>query len=407
VDGVKPKPRLAVVSPYLDKRHGTERRFTEWISRLANTFDIHVYSQRVEDIDLAQIVWHRIPELPGPHLFNYLWWFVANHARRSWQRRVRGIRPDIVFSPGINCLNADVVSVHIVFAEYVPTVVNDLKLSTHPIRLWPQLIHRRLYYQLIIFLERRIYGDPETVLILIARRTASELARHFGRQKPSPVIYVGLDHSVFNPQRRASLREKARSDLGYSDERFVLLLIGNHWHNKGLPVLLEALESIGELPTDLLAVGQEDPAEYKSVVRGKLLSGRVQFRHPRTDVEFYYAAADAYVGPSLEDTFAQPPAEAMACGLPVIVSSANGASEIITNGIDGLMLEDPKDARSLAQMIRKLYEDEPFRTQLAANAAETARKYTWERNARELTLILEEVLRKKSQADVETLAQES
>jgi glycosyltransferase involved in cell wall biosynthesis len=407
VDGVKPKPRLAVVSPYLDKRHGTERRVTEWISRLADSFEIHVYSQRVEDIDLAKIIWHRIPMLPGPHLFNYLWWLIANRAWRSWQRRVRGIRPDIVFSPGINCLDADVVSVHIVFAEYVRTAANDLKLSTHAIGLWPQLIHRKLYYHLIAFLERRIYRDPGTVLILIARRTASELARHFGRQKLSPVIYVGLDHSAFNPQRRASLRDEARSDLGYSGERFVLLLIGNHWDNKGLPVLLEALESIRELPIDLLVVGQEDPAEYESVVRAKLLNGHVQFRGPRTDVEFYYAAADAYVGPSLEDTFAQPPAEAMACGLPVIVSSTNGTAEIIANGVDGLILEDPRDARSLALMMRRLYEDEPFRKKLAANAAETARKYTWDRNARELTAILEEVQRRKSQGAVETLVQES
>ena len=59
----------------------------------------------------------------------------------------------------------------------------------------------------------------------------------------------------------------------------------------------------------------------------------MKFVPPRNDIEFYYAAADAYVGPSLEDTFAQPPAEAMACGLPVIVSSANGTSEIVTDGV--------------------------------------------------------------------------
>ena len=40
------KPRLAVVSPSLDKRHGTERLVVEWISRLAPAFEIHIYSQR-------------------------------------------------------------------------------------------------------------------------------------------------------------------------------------------------------------------------------------------------------------------------------------------------------------------------------------------------------------------------
>jgi len=48
------------------------------------------------------------------------------------------------------------------------------------------------------------------------------------------------------------------------------------------------------------------------------LEGRVLFLPQRPDVEWYYAAADAYIGPSLEDSFALPPLEAMACGLSVI-----------------------------------------------------------------------------------------
>jgi UDP-glucose:(heptosyl)LPS alpha-1,3-glucosyltransferase len=407
VNAERSKPRLAVVSPTLDKRHGTERRVTEWISGLADEFEIHVYSQRVEDVDLGKITWHRIPRLPGPHLFNYVWWFAANHLWRGWDQRVRGIVADIVFSPGVNCLDADVVSVHIVFGEYARRVAGDLKLSTHPFRLWPQLLHRKLYYRLTTLLERRIYEDPERVLILIAHKGDYDLARLYGRQKPSPVIYTGLDQDIFNPRRRASLRNQARGEFGYPSGRFVLLLIGNHWANKGLPVLLEALELIGDLPADLLVVGREDPDEYRPIVRAKHLGDRVQFRPPRADVELYYAAADAYVGPSMEDAFALPPAEAMACGLPVIVSSAAGVSEIITNRADGFILDDPTDARLLASMIRQLVEDETFRSQLAANAADTARKYTWENNVRELSTILQEVLRKKSQGRVETLVQES
>ena len=113
------RPRLAVVSPFVDKRHGTERRVAEWISQLAATYDIHIYSQNVQDLDLTRVTWHRIPKLPGPHLVNYLWWFAANHIWRAWDSRFRNLRPDLVYSPGINCLDADVMSVHIVFAQYV------------------------------------------------------------------------------------------------------------------------------------------------------------------------------------------------------------------------------------------------------------------------------------------------
>lgn len=405
--GTPHKPRLAVVSPFLDKRHGTERRVVEWITQLSGGFEIHVYSQRVDDLDLSTIVWHRIPKLPGPHLFNFAWWLVANHLWRGWDRRVRGLRHDLTFSPGPNCLDADAISVHIVFAEYVRQIQSELSLARHPIWTWPRIMHRRLYYSLAIWLEGRAYTRPEITLILIARRTAEALAHFYGRRGIHPVIYVGLDHEAFNPIRRASQREFARNTVGIARDRFVVLLIGNDWRNKGLPVLLEALAQLRELPIDLLVVGREDPESFRALVREHALDDRVHFLPPRRDVEFYYATADVYAGPSLEDTFAQPPAEAMACGLPVIVSERNGTSEIMTNGVDGLILNDQADSRTLAVMIRRLYEDGEFRAAIGERAAQTARRYTWERNGRELAAVFEEILRRKSRPAEQTLAQES
>ena len=145
-----------------------------------------------------------------------------------------------------------------------------------------------------------------------------------------------------------------------------------------------------DLPIDLLVVGSDEPMRYRPIVRAKSLEGQVHFLPPRSDIEFYYAAADAYAGPSLEDTFAQPPAEAMACGLAVIVSTTNGTSEIITDGKDGLILSDPTDAISLSAMIRRLFGDKRISQRPGVNASETARQYTWERNGRELTAIFKE-----------------
>jgi glycosyltransferase involved in cell wall biosynthesis len=401
------KPLLAVVSPFLDKRHGTERLVAEWISGLAGDFDIHLYSQRVADVDPGKITWRRIPPLRGPHILNYLWWFFANHAWRAWDRRLRGVRADVTFSPGINCFDADVISVHIVFAEYVIKLASGAGGPVAANSSWLRALHRKLYYRLIARLERRIYSNPEKVLILIARKTDRELARHFGRETPSSVIYAGIDHNVFNPRRRASLTESARLEFRYGPKHFVLLMIGNHWANKGLPVLLKALALLPELPVHILVAGKDNPDEYSAAIQANHLHDRVQFKSARADVEFYYAAADAYAGISLEDTFALPPAEAMACGLPVIVSRANGTSEIITHESDGLILEDAEDARGLAEMIRRLYEDKAFRDRLGENASRTAAQYTWDRNARELRAILESVLRKKSQAGLRSLAQQS
>lgn len=147
----KRKLRVAVVSPFLDQSHGTERIIIEWLSRLADDFDLHVYSQRVEDFDRSKFTLHRIPELPGPHLFNYLWWFAANQMWRAFDSWFRGLKPDLVFTPGINCFDADVISVHIVFAEFFRQAKPELRFSSTPLSQWPRLLHRRVYYGLIIF----------------------------------------------------------------------------------------------------------------------------------------------------------------------------------------------------------------------------------------------------------------
>ena len=88
-----PRARIFIVSPFIDKRHGTERRIAEWITRLPTDYEIHIYSQRVEDVDLTRMRWHRIPRIPGPHLVNFLWWLGANHLWRWWDAHARGLRP--------------------------------------------------------------------------------------------------------------------------------------------------------------------------------------------------------------------------------------------------------------------------------------------------------------------------
>ena len=400
------KPKIAVVSPFLDKRHGSERIIVEWLSHLTE-FEIHVYSQQVEDFDRTKFTWHRIPKLPGPHLLNFLWWLVANRLWRYWDQRFRGLRHDLVFSSGANCLDADAICVHIVFAEYVRQVRPEMNFVRNPIWEWPRLLHRKLYYSIAVFMENQAYKNHATALVVNSRKTANGLKQFFGRVDPIPVLRLGLDHEVFNIAIRARLREPARRTLGIPQNQFTLILVGNDWRNKGVPVLLNVLADLRDLPVGLLIVTGEDLSACRRLVTEKGLDDRVFLLPPRKDIEFYYAAADAYAGPSLQDAYGIPPAEAMACGLPVIVSAAAGVSEIVTNNMDGMILDNPKDASKLANMIRRLYDDQTFRDGLGINAAATARQYTWERNGRELSAIFDEILRRKVQAEMQTQTQES
>jgi glycosyltransferase involved in cell wall biosynthesis len=388
--------RIAIVSPFIDRKHGTERRVAEFICHLADEYEFHIYSMQVEDIDLGRVVWHRIRRLPGPHLFAYVWWFLANHVRR-WQDRRKGIVPEMVYSPGINCLDADAVSVHIVFCAFRESIRNELRFGQNPVFSWPRIIHRRLYYRLIAALEPYVYGRAGVHIAAVSKKIAADLQRFNPGSGEVKIIYGGIDLECFSPQRRALARPASRHALSIHDDEFVLLLIGNDWRNKGLNCLLDAMAKAADPRFRALIVGADDPGPFRDRIGQLALDGHVQFCPPRPDVETYYAAADAYVGPSLHDAFAQPPAEAMACGLPVITSRQNGGSEIITSGCNGFVLDDPADSTGLADMIRNLITDPVLRNRLGAAASETARRYTWDRNAAQMRDFFEKVAKCSSQ----------
>jgi glycosyltransferase involved in cell wall biosynthesis len=393
-----PRPRIALVSPFLDKRHGTERCVVEELQRLAGEFEFHVYSHRVEDLDHSKITWHRIPEIPGPHLLRYLWWFGANHLWRWRDRRFRGLDWDAVYSPGINCLDADVVIVHVVFAELARRVRNELRFGGNPPLSWPRVLHRRLYYALIAMLERCVYPRKDLVLGAVSRQVADQLARHFGCSKDVRVLYLGVDSAAFNPQARLARRAGARNRFGFTEADFVLLLIGNGWKNKGLPCLFEAMGKLADLPVKLLVVGSDEQRPYRRLRERYRLDGRVQFLEPSADVLQFYAASDAYASPSLHDSFAMPPLEAMACGLPLITSRRNGGSEILTQGQDGMILEDPGDSDTLAKFIRQIFCNAALRRRLGENAAQTAARYTWDKHAIAARDLFERAIRLRSNA---------
>ena len=161
-------------------------------------------------------------------------------------------------------------------------------------------------------MEHRAYKNYATTLVVYSRKTAREVEQFYGRDDDIPVLYLGLDHSVFNTTIRAALRGRARQELKLAQDRFTLILVGNDWRNKGVPALLDALGYLRDLPVGLLIVSREDQSSCWRLGTEKRLEDRMLFLPPRKDIEFYYAAADAYVGPSLKESYGIAPAEAMA-----------------------------------------------------------------------------------------------
>jgi len=385
--------QIVAVSPFLDRRHGTERCIIEQIERLSSKYGwgIHLFSQHVENVNglLTEdpkstgrgfIRWYRISDIPGPHLLKFLWWFFANRARRKSALKRLEERSLLVYSPGINCLDAGAITVHIVFHEFYARVRDELALLKVPVSRWPVTLHRKLYYKLIMALERRIYTNPRVRLAAVSKLVSAQLEKHFGRTD-SVVIPNAVDTVIFNSQARVARRSVSRQSLELQESDFVVLLIGNDWKKKGLDQLLRALAII-EIPVQLLVVGTNDPGLYRPVLRQLRLDHRVRFLAPSADVLSFYSAADAYVAPSLEDAFGLPILEAMACGLPVIASVQAGASENVLDGATGYLLRDPRNHVELAGLIRRLAGDRSAAQKLGTAAAQYVQaSVSWDQNA--------------------------
>jgi len=378
--------RIAVLSPFVDRRHGTERSLAAIVERLASRHghEIHLYSQRVDDLQVSpfetreqnsgqRIFWHRVPCLPAPHLFAFLFWILANRFCRLFDRWFRHLRFDAVFSPGINATDADFILVHVVFHR-----LRELQQK----RSFGELrgLHRSLYYRLLCFLENYVYGRKELRLAAVSNHTALQLAQYFGRHD-TVVVPNGVDLSLFSPASRLASRDAARQKLGYSPDDILLLLIGNDWRNKGLPTILEAMSRLNHPSLRLCVVGSDAGAQFLPPVQSLHLSDRVKFFAETPEILAFYAAADIYAAPSLEDSFNLPVLEAMACGLPVLVSRLAGISEYIADGVDGILLPDPADPSALAGSLSLLLQEPELRRSLGENAARKAQQFSWDRQA--------------------------
>ena len=378
--------KVWVVTPELHRRGGTERCLAEQVERWRERFDLRLYTMRAYGVNLDGVAVRRIPWLPGPHLFRYTWWFVANVLVRAWDARRLG-PPDVVHSTGINCPDAQAMSVHMIFGKYWEHAGRGATVDLWRPRFALRAAHRLVFWVLIRLLEQPIYSGPATVWG-ISRLDAAELEARFGRPQGSvPVLPHGVNIGYFSPQARQERRHPARRRLGV-EGRPVLLLVGNDARKKGVDVAVRALSL---LPGDvvLAVAGLVDEALVRSWARAEYVDDRVLLWPHSPEVLDYYAAADVFVAPSREDAFHQPAMEALACGLPAVVSAAAGARELMEDGRHALILHDAADPAECARLVGRILQDPPLTERLAREGRALAEGYSWNANADEAAALIE------------------
>jgi hypothetical protein len=146
--------RIAVITPFLDKQHGTERCVIEQLNRLATTTKSTSTASGWRISSQAKSSGTRWAISPARIVLRYLWFFAANHFYRWRDRRFRNLHFDLVFSPGVNCLDADVIVAHIITGVFLQDIQHSLHFRNTPLRSWLRLLHRRLFYRIVITLEK-------------------------------------------------------------------------------------------------------------------------------------------------------------------------------------------------------------------------------------------------------------
>lgn len=240
--------------------------------------------------------------------------------------------------------------------------------------------HRQL-----LALERRLFAHGGARRIVAnSRLVLAEIENHYETPPERlEVIYNGLPAEYFRIVTFED-RDRSRAVLGLAPDDYAILFVGTGWVRKGLPHLLRAFARLPAVPRPVLLVaGHGNPRPYLLGLTAAVRD-RIRFLGPVKDVRSLYAAADVFVAPTLYDPFANACLEALAAGLPVLTTNANGFAEIIGWGIHGEVVHasDPADGVELARQLAA-WSDPNRRAHARPLCAELARGFTIEKNVEE------------------------
>jgi len=372
--------RIAVVSPEMHRRGGTERGNAEVMARLARTHSICLFAHHWEPDDTPDICFHRVPVIPWPGLIRFLsFYFFATRAVRRAARAHGGFAA--VYSPGANCAEVQVSTAWFCQARQLDLFRSGKHRPPPATAIdWLKLWHRWTYAWCVAQVERAFYALPGLRRVVTQSNLLARDLQHFYGLPAErvTVAHGGVNCETFTPQMRAALRTQARAELGLAPKDFAFFFIGNNWLIKGLYHVLRALPLVPRVRVMVVGLGTERPESWQAFSRELGVAGRVTYLPRRPDIIYYYAAADALLAPSVYDTFPLMPMEAMACGLPVLLSRNTGVAEIV-GPEDCLLVENVEDIAELASAMGRMADDDALRARLQANGLALARQHRWDR----------------------------
>jgi len=215
-------------------------------------------------------------------------------------------------------------------------------------------------------------------------------------------VYNAPDPAFLQRDRADGEEERRRIMERYQIDRPFLLYAGAIRHHKNIPRLVEAFavlrEQLAAHPVygdlRLVIIGDtisQYPAVRQAMVKSKV-ENAVRFLGfvPFDTLRCFYESAAAFIFPSRHEGFGLPPLEAMACGTPVVTSNVSSLPEVAG---DAAVLVNPGNVFDIARGIRDALTDEPLRAELVRRGRVQAARFSWERSAREVLAIYQDVAR--------------
>ena len=193
-------------------------------------------------------------------------------------------------------------------------------------------------------------------LITINKEDFELASKKFRLRNNGKVYYVagvGIDSKQYLSDGK--LRDEKRAELNIPLDAFVVISVGELNENKNNKVIISALEKLKNKNIHYILCGEGDKKEaLKEMAESSGVSENVHFLGYRTDIKALYNASDCFVMPSYREGLSRSAMEAMASGLPCILSDIRGNRDLIENGSGGFLCK-PDDASGFSEAVSKLF----------------------------------------------------
>lgn len=229
--------------------------------------------------------------------------------------------------------------------------------------------------------------------VWIPQAKVEETVREYGYKGKLTVVENGIDLEMSDFASIKAFKAEQRLKLDYTPETMVLLFVGQHIREKGVLLIIRAMDKLRDLPVKMEFIGTGYATEeMKNLIRQLHLEDKVTLNGVISDREVlksYYGAADMFLFPSRYDNAPLVVREAAMMGTPAVLIAGSTASEVIKDGFNGFLVEESPE--SYASRIRSLYNDRSAIQEAAEGASKTLTR-SWREVMEEVVGRYEEII---------------